>query len=176
MNRLFALLLSALLTAGLAAQSSKGAEGPKGYEVVAEYLYLTAKFVEWPGLDPAAPCVLGILGGDPFGDAFEPFRGKLVRGRSFQVKKSRDLRDLEDCQMLFICLSENDDVGRILQHFKGKPVLLFGEHVRFTELGGGARFNPQEHGFQIEINLRVAEEQHLRISSFLLRQALVVRY
>ena len=62
----------------------------KEYLIKAAFLYNFAKFVEWPSesfKNSADTIKLYILGNDPFGEALDTIRDKLVQGRRLAVKR-----------------------------------------------------------------------------------------
>src|SRR5882757_4448493 len=77
-RRFFRLLLAGSFLAGNSALSSEPVS--KEYQLKAAFLFNFAKFVEWPPQsfpDAGGPIVIGILGGNPFGDELE----NAIQGR-----------------------------------------------------------------------------------------------
>ena len=77
--RAIAILLLFLLSSPLAAAASL----PE-YSVKAAFVHSFGKYVIWPGAAfaaPTAPFVIGILGTDPFGDAFAALQKKNLQNR-----------------------------------------------------------------------------------------------
>jgi len=75
----FLVLVVVLLATPCVAQGGDESASNREYQVKAAFLYNFIKFVDWPKektADPNAPLIIGILGKDPFGDAFEPLRDK----------------------------------------------------------------------------------------------------
>src|SRR3989475_10105210 len=86
-----ALLL--VCAARLGAQTGKASEA----QVTAVFLFNFAQFVDWPPEavpDSQAPLVIGILGGDPFGDLLDAtVRGERRGARPFVVHRSQRVGD-----------------------------------------------------------------------------------
>lgn len=168
------LILFFLLNALGAASSAWGAAE---YEVKAAFLYNFTRFVSWPAATPEdkrLPIVIGVLGVSPFGDALEEaVRGKTLDGRPLTVRYSRNLVDLGDVHVLFICRSEADRVPQILTALHGRPVLTVADLPNFTAQGGMVRFFFQERRVAFEINPAAAEYAGLRVSSRLLSVAAI---
>ena len=60
------------------------------YKVKAAFLYNFIKFVEWPEEklgEPNKPIVIGIVGKDRFGNAFEPVKNKPVKKRRLIIER-----------------------------------------------------------------------------------------
>jgi len=69
-----------------------GAEAPTEYQVKAVFVYNFSRFVEWPPqafTAPDEPFVIGILGGDPFGERLdEAVRGERIDQHPLPVKSA----------------------------------------------------------------------------------------
>src|SRR5581483_11723927 len=98
--------LPAILVCGGCATNSKTVS-PQNHEE-ATFLFHFTEFVEWP---PAAfqtsdagrplPLVIGVLGGNPFGDELEKsVRGQMVSGRPVVVRRMTPFSNLKQCQVL----------------------------------------------------------------------------
>src|ERR1700731_3549021 len=112
-------LLSAMAMGGHAAgvDSSDSSE----YLIKAGFIYNFAKLVEWPTTafpQPDSPIVIGILGTDPFGATLDRIvADKKVNGRALAIKRvkwSRDLKDLKDCNILFVSTSEKEHIESVI--------------------------------------------------------------
>ena len=148
------------------------------YDVKAAYLYHFAKFVEWPEEalpDSATFLTIGILGTDPFGEAFVSIQGKSVKGRQLAVKRFASLRDLEPCHILFISDSEKKRLPEILEQLDEAGVLIVGDMKGFARAGGTINFVLRKNKVQFEINVDAAERAGLKLSSKLLKLAFIVR-
>jgi len=147
---------------------------PSEYQVKAAFLYNFPNFVEWPPValpDTATVITIGILGQDPFGDAFAPFVDKLVKGRGAVVKRSTRLQELPLCQVLFICDSERRYLPQILEHLRGRAILTVGETEGFADAGVMVSFFLQDKRVRFEINVDAAEASGLKFSAKLLKVA-----
>lgn len=169
---LFALvlvLLSAFPAAG---------QRPSEYQVKAAFLYSFPNFIEWPVetfADTATTLTIGILGDDPFGNAFEPFAKKTIKSRQVVIRRSNRLQELPICQILFICDSEKKYLPQILEHLQGRSVLTVGETEGFAQAGVIANFVLQDNKVRFEINVAAAERAGLKFSAKLLKLALIVQ-
>jgi hypothetical protein len=160
------------------------------YQVKAAFLYNFIMFVDWPAEKmPAAgePIIIGIIGKDPFENAFEPIKDKQVNGRKVvvirfkglnEIKKSdkagldKEIEAIRKCHLLFICSSEKDDSKEITDMVKGCNVLTVSDIPGFLESGGGIiNFVLEEEKVRFEINESNANQAKLQIRSQLLRLA-----
>lgn len=170
-----ALYLSLVLILATACPSL--AQRPSEYQVKAAFLYNFTNFVEWPAStlpDSAMPLTIGILGDDPFAAAFAPFNNKLNRGRMLHIVRSTRLQELPFCHILFIAKSENKHLPQILEYFKDRHVLTVSETPDFVSSGGMINFVLIDKKVRFEINVDAAERAGLKLSSKLLKLAILV--
>jgi hypothetical protein len=162
------------------------------YQVKAAFIYNFIKFVDWPKEkvpDPNTPLTIGIIGQDPFKDAFGPLQGKEARDRKVIIqrfegfveleesgKKEKDQphpknQDIQKCHLLFICPSESERIADIIASVKGHSVLTVADTQGFLEAGGIINFIMEEQKARFEINVTTARQAKLQIRSQLLRLA-----
>jgi len=149
------------------------------YQLKAAFLFNFAEFVQWPaGSFPNAdaPFCIGILGDDPFGAALEAtIQGETVNHHKLIIRRGQRLEDLGDCQLIFICKSEEGQMDQILSETDSKPVLTVSEIDRFAEDGGTINFYLQGDKVRFEINPNSARRRGLKISSQLLSLGKIVQ-
>jgi hypothetical protein len=162
------------------------------YQVKAAFLYNFLQFVDWPeekSADSNKPIIIGVIGNDPFGNAFEPVKDKKVKGRSVVIKQFKGLEELKKsvekdkpesirgietltkCHLLFICSSEQKNLKEIIDTVKEQSILTVGEMEGFLENGGIINWFVEEKKIRFEINTAAAERAKLKIRSNLLRLA-----
>lgn len=164
------LLLAGSFSAALFAQAPE-------YQVKAAFLFNFAKFVEWPGLDPASePINLCVVGDDPFGGFLDQIvKGKVANGRAVEIRRIAATQKLEGCQIAFIPASERKRTPAILDRLGRTGVLTVGETEDFTRRGGVIGFYLDGNHVRFEVNTDAAGRAGLRISSKLLSLAKIVR-
>ena len=101
---------------------------PTDYAVVANYLAVFCRYVTWPeapaGAPAEAPLRIGVLGPNPFGQTLETvLAGKVLRGRPLTAVYATDLKQLVDCQVVFINFTDAERTATSLAALEGKPVL-----------------------------------------------------
>src|ERR1043166_1966592 len=110
------------------------------YRVKAVWLLNFARFVEWPASAfPAAhsPFVVGLLGKDPFGKELEKaLEGKMVKGRSFRIKRVSSDPEMRGCHILFVSGTERRRSRDFSEKLRGAAVLSVGEWDEFLDQGG----------------------------------------
>ena len=150
------------------------AETPTEYQVKAAYLYNFAKFIHWPDSvfkDVKAPLVIGVLGENNFNGALQPLTIRKVRNRAIEIRYFKTLKELQNCQLLYISKSEIQNLKPILKKLATQPVLTVGESKNFVELGGIIQFVTKRKRLRFSINLNIAKKNGIRIEAQLLSLA-----
>jgi hypothetical protein len=171
---LLALAVALAWPAGLRAQSAKQRE----YEIKAAYLYNFIRYIDWPAdtLPPAGGRItIGIVGDNPFGPAIDPLNGKQVKGCTLVVKQIIEAKDLEQCQIVFICASEKLRLPEIFGELKDSKALTVSEIDGFASHGGIINFVNDRNKVRFEINPDAARRTGLNVSSDLLKLARLVK-
>jgi hypothetical protein len=199
-----AVLSGGFLASRVMAGSGKSAEDVE-YQVKAAFIYNFMKFTEWPAEkmknggeesasdSSAQPMLIGIVGDNPFGKAFEPLMDKKIKDRPLKLvfipgmgayaKKYSDKekaaeqywqeqgKTLQSCHVLFYCKSEKNWLAEHLERVREYPLLTIGEEAEFLTFKGLIAFVMEENKVRFEIYLTQAERQGLKISSQLLKLA-----
>ncbi len=147
--------------------------GPTEYQVKAAFVYNFAKFVEWPAdafADGSSPLRFCVLGESLVGtDLNQITQSKSIGGHPIQVLLNS--RNLRDCHVLFISSSHSAPVREVRDSLHGAPVLTIGESKDFAAQGGTIGFLVEDARVRFEVNLQVARQDRLSISSKLLSLA-----
>ncbi len=147
------------------------------YQIKAVFLYKFLFFADWPQdtIDNSeGTIIIGILGKDSFGDAFESVEGETVYDRKLVIKrfkKGSEADSLKNCHLLFISSSLEKSMEGILKSLKKYPVLTVSEMDGFGELGGMINFIKKGDYVRFEINKEAAGRVGIRFRSKLLRVA-----
>lgn len=163
----------------LCAPGLSRAQESKEYELKAAFLFNFAQFVKWPSdsfTAADAPFYIGILGDDPFGGALEEtVQGETIDNHKLRVVRGRSFDEVKDCQMIFVCKSEENHLGEILSDLDSKPILAVSEIGSFARDGGTIDFYLQDGKVRFEINPESAQRRGLKISSQLLTLGKLVK-
>ena len=165
------------LIAGGGLRLAQGQSAPKfsEHEVKAAFLFNFMQFVEWPAsvaTNASRPLVIGVLGDYPFGAALdETIKGETVRGQPLQIKRSRLVDDMKDCQLVFICRNEKPHLKEILNSLRGCGTLTVSDIEEFCQHGGMIELLNEGGKIRFAINQEAAEQGKVKISSKLLRLA-----
>ena len=149
------------------------------YDIKAAFLINFIRFTEWPGdafAGPNTPLVLVIFGKDPFGRAaFNEVASKPVNGRRLEIRRTKNLKDIEGCHFLFINSVDDKALAAVINTVRNKHVLTVGEGSKFSEAGGMIRFYIENTNVKFEIKLTEVQHSDLKISANLLNLAKVIR-
>jgi hypothetical protein len=154
--------------------SAHGQEAaPSEYQMKAAFLYNFAKYVDWPVsvLPEHAPLVIGVFGEDPFGGALdEILRNKVISGHPLVARRLTVLREVTNCQVLFISASEKKHWPEIANALRNRSVLTVSENWdQFTQAGGMIYFFMEDRRVCFDINDSAARKANLNISSKLIQ-------
>jgi hypothetical protein len=148
------------------------------YQIKAAFLVNFMQFVTWPTNTFAsedAPFCVGVLGNDPFGPALDrTVQGEIVNHHKIIVKRWQRIEDCKDCQMVFVCRSEEKNLPGILTALDSGPVLTVSEMRGFARRGGIINFYLEGNKVRFEINPLVARRSKLKISAQLLSLGKIV--
>jgi uncharacterized protein DUF4154 len=148
-------------------------EGHTEYQVKAAFVYNFAKFVEWPAdafNSSSAPLRFCVLGESLVGpDLKQITQGKSISGHPIQVLLNSG--NPRECHVLFISSSHSVPVREVRESLHGAPVLMIGESKDFAAQGGTIGFLVEDARVRFEVNLQVARQNRLSISSKLLSLA-----
>ena len=148
---------------------------PLEYRNKASFLATFPSFIDWPGnAFPAAeaPFLVCVVGDFQFGTYLaEITRSTAPHGRRVEVRWVHKEQELRSCHILFVSRSESKRYAKVLQVVQGADVLTVGETPDFLSAGGALSFSFQNEALQFEVNLVVANDAHLRVSSRLLALA-----
>lgn len=171
---LILLIAIPLPVAARAQVSAQNSDEALAYEVKASMMYHFLSFVQWPEDRAASSFVVAVLGEDPFGPILErTFAGKSIQGREILIRRFSGLSELESCHILFVSQSEMRRMDEIAEASRRMGILTVGDMERFAETGGMIGFKIESGKVRFEINLDVAKQAGLEISSRLLRLATV---
>lgn len=157
---------------------AQAAQQPTEYDIKAVFLLNFTRFVEWPAPGKPAesqPLVIGVIGDDPFGRRLdEAIQGEKVQSRALTVKRITNADQARECAAVFISRSEKNRLREILERLEGLPILTVSDIPEFAEAGGMVGLVSDKGKIRLHINVEVAKESKLSISSKLLRPAQIV--
>jgi hypothetical protein len=153
------------------AQSVMG--GQREYNVKAVSLYAFGRYVTWPDsafASNTAPFVIGVLGGNPFGEALEQIAAKKqLNGRAIEVRQIAAPAEALACQIVFVTRVISPEAEKqLLDLARGRPVLLVGESPGFNDRGGIINFYVSGANVRFELNPERGAMSQLSLNAKLL--------
>jgi hypothetical protein len=171
----FFLLLFSFCTTGNAFASDRRVEE---YAVKAAFVLNFARYTQWSAEcfdSPTEPFRLCVLGNKAIEPAFQALNEKKIGSRTLHVRFITMAKDTGQCHILFI--SEDIDRTTLLETLaavRDKPVLTIGETKAFINSGGVINLFNRKGRLYFEINKTAARQQRLKLSSRLLKLAIIV--
>jgi len=151
------------------------AQVSREYQLKSVFLFNFAQFTDWPEsafTDDKSPIIIGVLGTDPFGRAFEDtVKDENVRGRPLVVEHYRRGDEIKTCHILFISQSETRRMDEIVRSLKGKPILTVADADGPSTMAVIIRFAVENNKVHFRVNQETAAAANLTLSSRLLRVA-----
>ncbi len=146
--------------------------------VKAAFVLNFAKYTLWPDesfSSPTAPIELWVFGGETIHRAFGTINGKIVGSRKLRVRFMQSVEVADSCHMMFISRDVDRSIlSDALAAAENRPVLTVGEIPDFTRLGGIINIFSKKGRFHFEVQPEKAHRQGLKISSRLLKLAIIV--
>lgn len=173
MSRLKPLLLTLALLLGAGSASAQSAASLR-----LGFLLNFSRFVEWPetALQPGAPLRICLAPGDA---EMAAHLGDLTRltvpGHSIAVRQVLRPAEAAGCQVLYIPGETPGPVAPWLVAAEQAGALTVGDSPDFVEAGGMIGLVPVGGRYRFDINLGVARQTGLRLSSQLLKLAGTVK-
>jgi hypothetical protein len=143
----------------------------------AALIFNFAKFVEWPGekLGYQKELVICVMGDESLGEILErSAEGKSIRDMEIRVESGVSPGSIRDCHILVIGDADSDDIERMLDSLRGRPVLTIGDDPQFNNTGGIIQLMQGGSNMRFQVNLGWAAEADLHVSSKLLQLAVSV--
>jgi len=151
----------------------------KEYAVKAAFVFNFIKFIQWPEnkslTQQNSSYKLCFIGNNVVATQFTKLNGKTIGSKILETHRLLQARECQNCNIIFI--SKGTDaliLKKIISRVSGKPVLTIGETKKFTEIGGVISFFLKNDHLHFAINIKAANIQGLKMSSRLLKLAVIV--
>ena len=178
MKRTFSLLTLLVVTYLAALPKWAIADPIPEYEMKAAYLYNFAIFTEWPDSvlkNTSANTVrVCILGNDNFGDSLTNLTRARSNGVRIQLSYLADIKNVSNCQILFVDGSELKNAEFILKELENKPILTVSDSEELFRAGLMVGMFLDNKRLAFDVNYIQTNRVKLMISSKLLRMARLV--
>ncbi|MCP4005413.1 MAG: YfiR family protein [bacterium] len=173
-----ALAVLSLLFAVLPTRSLAEPDNTREYRLKAAFVYNFTKFIRWPETASAGSdenVVLCVLAEESIDQIVRStVEGKPVRGNPVTVRTLAAGSTAETCHLVFVSQSRRKHIKTLDRRAKESGLLIVSEAKAFGQ--GQAMINlvVEENKVRFEINMGATDGAGLRISSKLLKLALIV--
>lgn len=155
-----------------------GGAGIEANTVKAAFVLNLAKYTLWPNESFASstdPIELWVFGDTTTRQAFGTINGKKIGPRTLHVRFMNTAETTDRCHMIYFSRDvDRDLLDRTLAIVGKMPVLTVGERPDFIRLGGVVNLFSNKGRFHFEIKPDSAHRRGLKISSRLLKLAIIV--
>jgi len=144
------------------------------YEIKAAFIYNFSQFVEWEELK-GDEFNIAVLGHSPItSKLLEVTNINLFKNKKTVVNEYMNINDIPDCELLFISKDANFSMQELLIKFKNKSTLIIGESPGMVKEGININFIILDNKLKFETNMNAINSTKLKLSSNLLKHAVVV--
>lgn len=142
----------------------------------AVFIYHFTKYINWLDDDATKPFNIVILGE---GEIYQPLKKiaekKEVNQRKIAVKQISHIDSLKECHILFISSSEKKIISEIVNLTRNKNILTVSDTESYAKKGVAVNFVIRNDKVRFEINSTALSDLNLRVSSQLLKLAILVK-
>ena len=166
-----------VLSLGLSV-SFASADSAQEYNVKAAITLNFARFTEWPQSafkKDSANITLCVLGDNVVQQAFTEIDKKQVGARRLEVIYLSRLRNLEECQMLYVSGLDKNKVIQLLSEINNQHILSIGEQEFFIDYGGMVNLAMIDGKINIQVHVDASKKSGLTISSRVLKLATLAK-
>jgi hypothetical protein len=138
-----------------------------------------ARFTDWPErvFNKKSPVFnLCVIGDNVVQEAFASIDKKIVKGKIVRIINIARLRNLAQCQLLYVSDLERNKLIQVFLELKNQPVLTIGENIEFLETGGMVALEKNSGKITLNINLPVIRQSGLVVSSRILKLAKIIDF
>ncbi len=138
-----------------------------------------AKFTSWPEetfINTGSSLNVCVFGDNIIQESFAKLDNKVVHKRNIEITRLSRLRNIQQCQILYISKLERNRQISLLAEIKNKPILTIGESVNFIKAGGIVGLESIKGKIQLNINLARLKQTKIVISSRLLKLAKIFNF
>jgi len=145
------------------------------FEAKSAFILKITNFIEWPEevIEHSSEFTILIYGDSPLNKilASDIKKSDLkIKNKKVIVKGITDIREIKDCQILFISSSEKYELRKILKAIEKSPILTMGDTEGFDQWGIMINIFIK-NSIQFNVNKKFADLSDIYISSKLLVHA-----
>jgi len=166
---------SLLITFFLAILSFKSIAQELDHKLASVFIYNFTKYIDWPADHKNGDFVIGVFGDISIVEVFNKcIASKKVGNQPIAMRMTRSMDGIEQCNIVYVSLSESYRLKDILMVLKGKPTLIICEKMGLAKKGASINLfldEDDDYKTKFEINKKAIEGSGLIISTQLVNLA-----
>lgn len=133
-----------------------------------------SKFITWPETD-RDKFIITVIDTNPFEDKLDKLYGdKKIHNKPIELRYVTSIKDIKDSDILFITMSNQREVKKILNYAKENSILTVSDNKGFAERGGIIQIDFIMRKVKLKINNEASKNANIKISSSLLNISEVI--
>lgn len=145
----------------------------KEYEQKAAFIYNFTKYIDW-GNTASDTFTIGVIGASPvYASLQEIAKTKKVGDKRIAVLHFNNPEEITHCNILFISANSYFSLAWVLA-MVNRGTLTISEEAGFAEIGIAINFVVDHDKLKFEVNVNSINEEGLKVSSQLLKLAIIV--
>ena len=126
-------------------------------------IYNFTKLIDWP--NKSGNFVVKVLGNSELVKELKDFTTdrKACGKQAFDIQKA-EINNIDNCQILFVGLSESDNIEQIVEKVKNNPSLIITEKSDLTGKGAGISFVKVEGTWKFQFKEDNIKKNGLKVS------------
>lgn len=144
-------------------------------DIKSVFIYNFTRFFDWPDKQSDQTFTITIFGKSKISKLLRVIAEKRkVKRKQIIIKNIFSIKELKSCNILFVSASASKHIKAILKKINEWPVLVIGEKKGLLRMGLGINFVDMDGRIRFEINKTNINRAGLKVSSQLLKLAVVV--
>ena len=160
------LILLLVFTNTIIPLQAKRPSPPDDYAIYTVYIFNFTKYVIWPSGSKAVK--IGVVENVEAESHLQKMaKSKSTPGAEITVINSHNESDLASCQIIFVPANSTGLVSKLIEHFKGQPILIVTESPDLIRKGAAISFKVVSGKLRFQVNEDAISARGMKISSYL---------
>jgi hypothetical protein len=144
-------------------------------KIKAGLVYNLLKYTDWPKYTQKKNVLrVCLFGDDPFKGYLSPLAGRHAQQYIIDIASVDNIKELENCQLVFISKNSRENIPELLNFLKDKHVLTVSDIAKFARQGGMVELTKENQRITFYINKSAVTDAGLNIQDRLLKLAKIV--
>jgi hypothetical protein len=145
------------------------------YSLQANIIYRLTKYIDWKAVNKTDDFIIGVDGNEEAYKALTTAtKNKFANEQKIKVRLIDNIKNVNDCNILFITDEASDDLKLLFQSTQNKPILIVTEKKGMALKGSCINFIVVDDKLKLEVNKTNIEDRNLKISKELLKLTILV--